>query len=66
MLPGYISLSFCPQAKWKTTFKVKNTVNETFYRPGQAPIRVPMMTSKKYPLAFFNDPSLQAKVSPRG
>ncbi|TFJ98699.1 Plasma protease C1 inhibitor [Platysternon megacephalum] len=50
------------QSKWKTTFKVKNTVNETFYRPGQAPIRVPMMTSKKYPLAFFNDPSLQAKV----
>ncbi|XP_030417729.1 plasma protease C1 inhibitor isoform X2 [Gopherus evgoodei] len=50
------------QSKWKTTFKVKNTVNETFYRPGQAPIQVPMMTSKKYPLAFFNDPSLQAKV----
>ncbi|XP_074812941.1 plasma protease C1 inhibitor isoform X2 [Natator depressus] len=50
------------QSKWKTTFKVKNTVNETFYRPGQAPIWVPMMTSKKYPLAFFNDPSLQAKV----
>ncbi|KAM9147711.1 plasma protease C1 inhibitor [Pangshura tecta] len=50
------------QSKWKTTFKVKNTVNEMFYRPGQAPIQVPMMTSKKYPLAFFNDPSLQAKV----
>ncbi|XP_034618085.1 plasma protease C1 inhibitor isoform X3 [Trachemys scripta elegans] len=50
------------QSKWKTTFKVKNTVNETFYRPGQASIQVPMMTSKKYPLAFFNDPNLQAKV----
>uniref|UniRef100_A0A8C8VM13 Serpin family G member 1 n=1 Tax=Pelusios castaneus TaxID=367368 RepID=A0A8C8VM13_9SAUR len=50
------------QSKWKTTFKVRNTVDEKFYRPGQAPIQVPMMTSKKYPLAFFTDQSLQAKV----
>ncbi|XP_074854201.1 plasma protease C1 inhibitor [Carettochelys insculpta] len=50
------------QAKWKTTFKRKNTVQEKFYRPGKDPIEVPMMTSKKYPLAFFNDPSLEAKV----
>nr|XP_006111024.1 plasma protease C1 inhibitor [Pelodiscus sinensis] len=50
------------QAKWKTTFKVKNTMNEMFYRPGKSPVQVPMMTSKKYPLASFSDPSLKAKV----
>ncbi|XP_067406707.1 plasma protease C1 inhibitor [Emydura macquarii macquarii] len=50
------------QSKWKMTFKVKNTKAETFYRPGKDPIRVPMMISKKYPLASFTDHSLQVKV----
>uniref|UniRef100_A0A803SM79 Serpin family G member 1 n=1 Tax=Anolis carolinensis TaxID=28377 RepID=A0A803SM79_ANOCA len=50
------------QAKWKTLFKLKNTKEEEFYRPGLPPIKVPMLTSKKYPVASFFDPYLQAKV----
>uniref|UniRef100_A0A8D0HH35 Serpin family G member 1 n=1 Tax=Sphenodon punctatus TaxID=8508 RepID=A0A8D0HH35_SPHPU len=49
-------------SKWKTPFKVKNTLKEEFYRPGLGPIKVPMMTSKKYPLASFTDRNLQVKV----
>ncbi|XP_044276746.1 plasma protease C1 inhibitor [Varanus komodoensis] len=51
------------RSKWKTVFKVKNTKPEEFYRPGFPPIKVPMMTSKKYPVASFFDNNLQAKVA---
>ncbi|XP_066489293.1 plasma protease C1 inhibitor [Tiliqua scincoides] len=49
------------RAKWKTMFR-KNVIGEEFYRPGLPTIIVPMMTSKKYPVASFVDNSLQAKV----
>lgn len=49
-------------SKWKTVFRSKNTIKETFYRPGLSPLKVFMMTSKKYPLASFTDHALQAKV----
>ncbi|XP_062972962.1 plasma protease C1 inhibitor isoform X2 [Elgaria multicarinata webbii] len=50
-------------SKWKTVFKLKHTKEEEFYRPGLPPILVPMMTSKKYPVASFFDTNLQAKVA---
>ncbi|XP_042315018.1 LOW QUALITY PROTEIN: plasma protease C1 inhibitor [Sceloporus undulatus] len=50
------------QAKWKTLFKQKNTKLEDFYRPGLPTIRVPMLMSKKYPVASYFDSILQAKV----
>ncbi|XP_039197133.1 plasma protease C1 inhibitor isoform X2 [Crotalus tigris] len=50
-------------SKWKTIFKRKNTILEDFYRPGLPSIKVPMMTSKKYPVASYFDPNLQAKVA---
>ncbi|XP_070583370.1 plasma protease C1 inhibitor isoform X2 [Erythrolamprus reginae] len=49
-------------SKWKTVFRKKNTVLEEFYRPGLPSIKVPMMTSKKYPVASYFDYNLQAKV----
>ncbi|XP_070787346.1 plasma protease C1 inhibitor isoform X2 [Pituophis catenifer annectens] len=49
-------------SKWKTIFKKKNTVFEEFHRPGLSSIKVPMMTSKKYPVASYFDYNLQAKV----
>ncbi|XP_015279847.1 PREDICTED: plasma protease C1 inhibitor, partial [Gekko japonicus] len=48
-------------SKWKTIFRRKDTIKETFYRPGLSPSKVFMMTSKKYPLASFTDHTLQAK-----
>uniref|UniRef100_A0A8D0B6I2 Serpin family G member 1 n=1 Tax=Salvator merianae TaxID=96440 RepID=A0A8D0B6I2_SALMN len=51
------------QSKWKTLFKPKNTKKENFFRPDLPPILVPMMTSKKYPVASFTDNSLKAKVA---
>lgn len=50
------------QAKWKTIFKLQHTSPKEFYRPGLPPIKVPMMTSKKYPVAAYYDNNLRAKV----
>ncbi|KAH0621135.1 hypothetical protein JD844_022175 [Phrynosoma platyrhinos] len=50
------------QAKWKTLFKEKNTKLEQFYRQGFPTIWVPMLMSKKYPVASYFDSFLQAKV----
>ncbi|XP_063145172.1 plasma protease C1 inhibitor isoform X2 [Candoia aspera] len=50
------------QSKWKTTFQVKHTRLEDFYLPGLPPIKVPTMTSKKYPVAAYFDNNLRAKV----
>ncbi|XP_019479837.1 PREDICTED: plasma protease C1 inhibitor isoform X2 [Hipposideros armiger] len=48
-------------AKWKTTFDKTKTRNEPFYRKSSV-MKVPMMSSKKYPVAHFTDPTLKAKV----
>lgn len=48
-------------AKWKTTFDTQKTRSEPFYYKGSM-IKVPMMTSKKYPVAHFTDSTLKAKV----
>ncbi|KAF6334223.1 serpin family G member 1 [Rhinolophus ferrumequinum] len=48
-------------AKWKTTFDHTKTTTEPFYHKSSV-IKVPMMTSKKYPVAHFTDPTLKAKV----
>ncbi|XP_004645897.1 plasma protease C1 inhibitor [Octodon degus] len=47
-------------AKWKQPFEPKKK-KETFYM-GNTVIHVPMMHSKKHPMAHFLDPSLRAKV----
>lgn len=49
-------------AKWKTMFKLKNTREDFFHRPGLPRIKVPMMMSKKYPVASYMDRYLEAKV----
>uniref|UniRef100_A0A8C8Z0Z8 Plasma protease C1 inhibitor n=1 Tax=Prolemur simus TaxID=1328070 RepID=A0A8C8Z0Z8_PROSS len=48
-------------AKWKTAFSHSKTRVEPFYFQDSV-IKVPMMTSKKYPVAHFVDPTLKAKV----
>ncbi|XP_006875848.1 PREDICTED: plasma protease C1 inhibitor [Chrysochloris asiatica] len=48
-------------AKWKTTFDHKRTRLEPFHFKSSV-IKVPMMSSKKYPVAHFIDPTLKAKV----
>uniref|UniRef100_G3SNZ7 Serpin family G member 1 n=1 Tax=Loxodonta africana TaxID=9785 RepID=G3SNZ7_LOXAF len=48
-------------AKWKTTFDHKKTRMEPFHFKSSV-IKVPMMSSKKYPVAHFIDPTLKAKV----
>ncbi|XP_066217628.1 plasma protease C1 inhibitor [Saccopteryx leptura] len=48
-------------AKWKKTFDHKRTRKEPFHLKSSV-IKVPMMTSKKYPVAHFNDQTLKAKV----
>ncbi|PNJ68148.1 SERPING1 isoform 1 [Pongo abelii] len=50
-----------PLAKWKTTFDPKNTRMEPFHFKNSV-IKVPMMNSKKYPVAHFIDQTLKAKV----
>ncbi|XP_062432595.1 plasma protease C1 inhibitor isoform X2 [Rhea pennata] len=50
------------QAKWKTPFKAKDTILQNFQRRGRLPVLVPTMTSKKYPMSSFSEPSLQAQV----
>ncbi|KAM6160459.1 plasma protease C1 inhibitor [Erethizon dorsatum] len=47
-------------AKWKQPFDQKKKM-ESFHL-GNAVIQVPMMRSKKHPVAHFIDPSLRAKV----
>lgn len=49
------------RAKWKTTFDHTKTRREPFHLKSSV-IKVPMMTSKKYPVAHFTDPILKAKV----
>ncbi|XP_033268969.1 plasma protease C1 inhibitor isoform X1 [Orcinus orca] len=48
-------------AKWKTTFNHSRTNMKGFYSRSSV-IKVPMMNSKKYPVAHFTDPTLKAKV----
>lgn len=50
------------RAKWKSLFRKNAIKEEEFYLPGHRSISVPMLTSKKYPVASFVDYSLQAKV----
>uniref|UniRef100_A0A2K6BC47 Serpin family G member 1 n=1 Tax=Macaca nemestrina TaxID=9545 RepID=A0A2K6BC47_MACNE len=50
-----------PLAKWKTTFDPKKTRMDTFHFKNSV-IKVPMMNSKKYPVAHFIDQTLKAKV----
>ncbi|KAM4846904.1 plasma protease C1 inhibitor [Thomomys bottae] len=47
-------------AKWKKAFDQKKKM-ESFHIKNTM-IQVPMMSSKKYPVAHFTDPTLQAKV----
>nr|XP_030720232.1 plasma protease C1 inhibitor isoform X2 [Globicephala melas] len=49
------------RAKWKTTFNHSRTNMKGFYSRSSV-IKVPMMNSKKYPVAHFTDPTLKAKV----
>ncbi|XP_021049778.1 plasma protease C1 inhibitor [Mus pahari] len=47
-------------AKWKIAFEQKKMKVPFFYK--NSAIKVPMMSSKKYPVAQFNDQTLKAKV----
>ncbi|CAH6788423.1 plasma protease C1 inhibitor [Phodopus roborovskii] len=47
-------------AKWKKTFEQKNM--KASFRYKNSVIKVPMMSSKKYPMAHFSDQTLKAKV----
>ncbi|XP_037019193.2 plasma protease C1 inhibitor [Artibeus jamaicensis] len=48
-------------AKWKIPFEHRKTKKEPFHLKSSV-IKVPMMISKKYPVAHFTDPTLKAKV----
>ncbi|XP_075401807.1 plasma protease C1 inhibitor [Tenrec ecaudatus] len=48
-------------AKWKTTFDHKRTKMQPFHSRSSV-IKVPMMSSKKYPVAHFSDRTLKAQV----
>ncbi|XP_004683519.1 PREDICTED: plasma protease C1 inhibitor [Condylura cristata] len=48
-------------AKWKTVFNQKKTTMEPFNLRSSV-IKVPMMMSKKYPVAGFSDPTLKANI----
>ncbi|XP_008578155.1 PREDICTED: plasma protease C1 inhibitor [Galeopterus variegatus] len=48
-------------AKWKTKFDHQKTKMEPFHFKNSV-VKVPMMYSKKYPVAHFTDPTLKAKV----
>ncbi|XP_063015594.1 LOW QUALITY PROTEIN: plasma protease C1 inhibitor [Melospiza melodia melodia] len=50
------------RAAWRTPLDRKKTVLLPFLRPGQAPRKVPTMTSAKYPVASFSDSRLRAQV----
>uniref|UniRef100_A0A087WUD9 Serpin family G member 1 n=1 Tax=Homo sapiens TaxID=9606 RepID=A0A087WUD9_HUMAN len=56
-----VSQIFHSPAKWKTTFDPKKTRMEPFHFKNSV-IKVPMMNSKKYPVAHFIDQTLKAKV----
>ncbi|XP_059116809.1 plasma protease C1 inhibitor [Peromyscus eremicus] len=47
-------------AKWKKTFDEKNMKASFLYK--NSVIKVPMMSSKKYPMAHFSDQTLKARV----
>nr|XP_045012325.1 plasma protease C1 inhibitor isoform X2 [Jaculus jaculus]XP_045012331.1 plasma protease C1 inhibitor isoform X2 [Jaculus jaculus] len=47
-------------AKWKNTFDQKKKMESFHFK--NSVIQVPMLHSKKYPMAHFNDPTLKAKV----
>nr|XP_006989702.1 plasma protease C1 inhibitor [Peromyscus maniculatus bairdii] len=47
-------------AKWKKTFDEKTTKASFLYK--NSVIKVPMMSSKKYPMAHFSDQTLKARV----
>uniref|UniRef100_A0A8C6R5W2 Plasma protease C1 inhibitor n=1 Tax=Nannospalax galili TaxID=1026970 RepID=A0A8C6R5W2_NANGA len=47
-------------AKWKKTFEKKKMMGSFHFK--NSVIKVPMMSSKKYPMAHFNDQTLKAKV----
>lgn len=49
-----------PLAKWKKAFDQKKAMESFLYK--NSVIQVPMMSSKKYPMAHFNDQTLKAKV----
>ncbi|EHB10156.1 Plasma protease C1 inhibitor [Heterocephalus glaber] len=49
-------------AKWKQPFEQQKRL-ETFHLRNSV-IQVPMMRSKKHPMAHFNEPTLRAKASP--
>lgn len=51
-----------PLAKWKIAFDKGRTSLKPFHTKSSA-IKVPMMNSKKYPVASFTDPTLKARVS---
>lgn len=48
-------------AKWKIAFDKGRTSLKPFHTKSSA-IKVPMMNSKKYPVASFTDPTLKARV----
>ncbi|KAM8807380.1 plasma protease C1 inhibitor [Eudromia elegans] len=50
------------QGRWKRPFRAADTVPLPFQRPARGPVLVPTMTSKKYPVALFTEPSLRAQV----
>ncbi|XP_041495718.1 plasma protease C1 inhibitor [Microtus oregoni] len=47
-------------AKWKKPFEQKNQKSSFLYK--NSVIKVPMMSSKKYPMAHFSDQTLKARV----
>lgn len=47
-------------AKWKKPFEQKNQKSPFLYK--NSVIKVPMMSSKKYPMAHFSDQTLKARV----
>lgn len=51
-----------PLAKWKIAFDKGRTSTKPFHLKSSA-IKVPMMNSKKYPVASFTDRTLNARVS---
>ena len=53
-----------PPAKWKIAFDSSRTTMMPFHVKSSA-VKVPMMNSKKYPVASFTDRTLKARVSSR-
>ncbi|KAH0508812.1 Plasma protease C1 inhibitor [Microtus ochrogaster] len=55
-----VSQIFHSPAKWKKPFEQKNQKSPFLYK--NSVIKVPMMSSKKYPMAHFSDQTLKARV----